>query len=514
MSTPATTSLENVNRSRLFVGICWALVPTAASFAILGDILGPLKSEFILSNYEVGLIGGAALWGMAISQILLGPLADLGMRRLMRVAAVCHTAGLTVMLLASPLTAAQSDTAFWLLFSGAIIIALGNGIVEVAGNPLVTSLYPEDKTSHLNKFHVWFPGGMVIAGLASYFLSQFGWGTWEARLALVYIPIVVYVVLLLWEPFPETEGKAAGVSIGEMFKATFTSPLFILLLFCMMITASLELGPMRWIPAVLESGGIPGILVLVWISGLMAVLRYNAGPIVHRVSPTGMLFGCAVIVGIGLFLFSYAETATMAFVTATVFAVGVSFFWPTMLGVVNERIPRSGALGMALMGGTGMAIVGLVTIPIMGEIADQYAPAQLPEQRTVETLRQTTETFPEQIQQMPESFRPDAQAAVSAAENVLEEYEGGELPAIATANALRAITSSGVESPLVGQAQQLLGPAENYGGRISFRYVAPLALIIALVFGVLYWRDQRRGGYKAKQLAREPKEEERVAADR
>ena len=511
MATSAETNLKNVNRKRLFVGICWALVPTAASFAIIGDILGPLKAEFILSNYEVGLIGGAALWGMAIAQIFLGPLADFGMRRLMRVACLFHVAGTTTMISASTLSASQSDTAFWVLLSGAVIIAIGNGIVEVAGNPLVTSLYPDDKTSHLNKFHVWFPGGMVIAGLASYLLSQFGFGTWEARLALVYIPIVVYAVLILWEPFPETEGQSAGVSVGEMFRATFTSPLFLLFLFCMMITASLELGPMRWIPAVLESGGIPGILVLVWVSGLMALLRYNAGPIVHRFSPTGMLFGCAVIAGIGLFAFSYAETATMAFAIATFYAIGVSFFWPTMLGFVNERIPKSGALGLGLMGGTGMAIVGLVTIPVMGEIADQYAPDALPNQETVQLMERTVETFPSQLQQMPAEQQADAQAAIDAAQNVIDGYDQGELPGIATANALRAITSSGVESPVIGEAQALLGPADNYGGRISFRYVAPFAALIAVIFGILYWRDQKRGGYKAKRLEREgvgTKEEE------
>ena len=490
----------DVNRYRLFVGVCFALVPTAASFAIVGDILGPLKSDFILTNYEVGLIGGAALWGMAVSQILLGSLADLGMRLLLRIAFALHLLGVATMISATWFK--ESEFAFWILLGGALIIALGNGLVEVAGNPLVTTLFPNEKTTRLNQFHGWFPGGMVIAGLASFFIGMTAIGTWEVRLALVFLPILVYGVLILNEPFPETEGVQAGVSYKEMFKATFLSPLFLLMFFCMMITASLEMGPMRWIPAVLESGGIPGILVLVWISGMMALLRFYAGPLVERFSPTGLLLISAIVSGVGLYLFSFAETTTMAFVVATVFAVGVAFFWPTMLGFVNERIPKSGALGLGLMGGIGMFTAGVITIPIMGGIADQYVPEQLPDQATVVVLEETVQTFPAQLSQVVPDRREDVQEAINLSEEALSYYEAeGELPGTTTANALRAITSSSVASPLVEEAQQLLGPAENYGGRMSFRYVAPLAVIIVLIFGILYWRDKRAGGYAVERIS-------------
>ena len=490
---------EVTNKNKLFVGICCALVPTAAAFAIIGDILGPLKAEFILTNYEVGLIGGAALWGMAISQVLLGSLADFGMRALMRAAFAFHLAGVAIMISATWF--AGSPSAFWVLFGGAITIALGNGLVEVAGNPLVAALYPDNKTTRLNQFHTWFPGGMVIAGLASFGLGLTGFGTWEARLALIFIPILIYGALLLREPFPATEGVQAGVSYKEMFKATFTSPLFLLMLFCMMITASIELGPMRWIPAVLESGGIPGILVLVWISGMMALLRYYAGPLVERFSPTGLLLVSAITSGIGLYLFSFAETTVAAFVVATVFAVGVAYFWPTMLGFVNERVPKSGALGLGLMGGIGMTVAGLVTIPIMGDVADDHVPDRLPEQETVAVLEQTATTFPAALDQVAEERRNDVAQALNLAQEALATYRtSGVLPGDETANALRAVISSGVEAPLIGQAQALLGPAENYGGRISFRYVAPFAVLIVIIFGILYWRDRQRGGYRIERI--------------
>lgn len=493
---------SELHRKRLFIGTCAALVPTAASFAIIGDILGPLKQEFILTNYEVGLIGGAALWGMAISQILFGSLADLGMRTIFRCAFVCHFMGVAIMISATGF--AGADVAFWILLGGAVIMALGNGLVEVAGNPLVAALYPREKTTKLNHFHAWFPGGMVISGLASFGISLTAIGTWEVRMALIFIPIAIYGYLLLTEPFPETEGRQAGVSIGEMFKATFTRPLFLIMLFCMLITASIELGPMRWIPSVLESGGIHGILVLVWISGMMCVLRLWAAPVVEKLSPTGILLSSAVISGVGLYLFSFAETTFMAFLLATVFAVGVAFFWPTMLGFVNERMPRTGALGMGLMGGAGMVAAGLIAIPIMGDIADQYVPQRLPQQETVAVLQETVQTFPQRMQDVVPARQGDVQQAVTLSQDALGIYESdGELPGNVTANAFRAIISSGVDAPVVDQAQTLLGPAENYGGRMAFRFVAPFAGIIALIFGFLFWRDKQAGGYRIEEIRSE-----------
>lgn len=494
----APRSARPINAERLFFGTCFALVPTAASFAIIGDILGALKAQFILTNYQVGLIGGAALWGMAISQILLGSLADFGMRTMLRLAFACHLLGVATMISAT--LTDGSAAAFWVLFAGAITLGLGNGFVEVAGNPLVAALFPEQKVTRLNQFHGWFPGGMVIAGLASYALGLTAFGAWEARLGLTFIPILIYGALVLREPFPETEGVQAGVRFGDMFRATFTSPLFLVMLFAMMITASLELGPMRWIPAVLQSGGIPGILVLVWISGLMAVLRFKAGPLVERLSPTGLLLFSAVVSGAGLYLLSFAEGIVMAFVVATVFAVGVAFFWPTMLGFVNERIPRTGALGLGLMGGVGMAISGLVTIPVMGDIADQHLPDRLPAQEAIALLDRSATALPAALADVPVERRVDVQQAIDLTARARAAQAGGELPGNVTANALRAIISSGVTDPVVADAQVLLGPAENYGGRISFRYVAPLALIIIAIFGFLYARDRRAGGYRAERL--------------
>ena len=477
-----TTQLDSaagagsIDRRRLFVGSCLALVATSVAFATVGAVMLALKREFVLTNLEVGWIGGAALWGFAVSQLVFSPLCDtLGMRFLLRLAFVGHLLGTLVMILAG---------GFWMLFFGALVIAMGNGLVEAACNPLVATLYPENKTVKLNQFHVWFPGGIVIGGLAAYGLDAAGVGAWQLKLALILIPTLLYGGLLLTRPFPATENVQAGVGLGEMFRAAFATPLMWVLLFAMALTASVELGPNRWVPAVLEAGGMAGILVLVWINGLMAVLRYRAGPVVERLSPTGLLLASSILAGLGLLGLGLASIGWATFAAATVFALGVCYFWPTMLGMVAERVPRSGALGLGLMGTVGMATVGLVTAPAMGRIADRYAQERLPSAETAALMRDAEGAAEA-------SDDPDLAAAAVAATAVLGALERtGELPSPETANALRVVASS-PSATLADRANAILGPADNYGGRVSFLYVVPLCGVLALVFGALYLRDRR-----------------------
>lgn len=483
------------NAARLFRGSCVALIATSVAFATVGAVMLDLKNEFVLTNEQVGWIGGAALWGFALSQVVFAPLADsLGFRALLRTAFAAHLVGtLTLMFGGS----------FAHLFAGALIISMGNGLVEAACNPLVAALFPGDKTVKLNNFHVWFPGGIVLGGLAAYGLDQLAaasagmefLGAWRVKIALIVIPTLVYGHMLLREKFPPTEGVRAGVSVGEMFRAALTTPFMLLMLVAMTMTASIEIGPTRWVPAVLEAGGIPGILVLVWINGLMAILRHRAGAVVHRVSPPGVLLISAALTGIGLLAFSYASGAAAVFLTATVYAVGICYIWPTMLGVVSERVPKSGALGLGLMGTVGMATVGLVTAPQMGRVADVYAHDQLPVAEVVALL----ERADGELADVP---GPDASAARAAAGEVAGAYgSAGTLPSPGTANALRQIIDSGADAALTGEAQALLGPADNFGGRISFRYLVPLCGILVVVFGVMQARARRRGGYRARRIA-------------
>lgn len=476
-----------VPRHRLFVGSCVALIATSVAFATVGAVMLALKRDFVLTNAEVGWIGGAALWGFALSQFLFAPLADtLGMRALLRFSFVGHLAGPVVMILAP---------GFWALFVGALIIAMANGLVEAACNPLVAALYPEDKTVKLNQFHVWFPGGAVIGGLAAFGLDAVGIGAWQIKVGLILVPTLIYGAMLLGQRFPATEGVAAGVSVGEAFRAAFGTPLMWVMLIAMAMTASVELGPNRWVPAVVEAGGMPGILVLVWISGLMALLRFRAGPIVESLSPTGVLFASSVVGGLGLLWLSHASTGAATIAAATVFAVGVCYFWPTMLGFVSERVPRSGAVGLGLMGTVGMATVGLVTAPQMGAIADRYMGDRLP----VAETRALFERFVADPG-VAATTDPDVAAARALATDVLAGASDEALPEPATANALRAMIHSDATPGYVAEAQALLGPADNYGGRMSFRYLVPLCGILAVVFGVMWVRDRRSGGYAVERI--------------
>jgi fucose permease len=483
---------SGISPERLFLGSQFALIATAVAFAVVAATMGAMKEHFVLTNEQVGWIAGAATWGFTISIFIFGPLCDaLGMKFLLRLAFVGHALGVLIMVFAD---------GFTMLFVGALTISLGNGLVEAACNPLVATIYPDKKTQMLNRFHVWFPGGIVIGGLASYLLDTLGIGLWQVKLGLVLIPTVIYGVLFLGQKFPATERLQSGISFGQMVKETVLRPLFLLLFLCMMMTASMELGPNRWVPAVLESVGIPGILVLVWINLLMAILRYYAGPVVHRLSPTGVLFASAIVSGLGLWWLSYTDSLAMALVAGTVFAVGVCYFWPTMLGVTSERVPKGGALALALMGGIGMAIVGLVTSPMMGKIMDEHM--ILPPERTLSALQTVTATFPELKANAKGRTGDDINAALRTAnEVILEKATTGTLPEIKTANALRSAIAAAPTSVAADSARAILGPAEKDGGQVAFRYVAPLSIILAVIFGILYFRDRARGGYKVERLA-------------
>jgi fucose permease len=506
----AATHATEVHRQRLFSGICLALIPTGASFALVSNILVQLKQEFILTNYQVGLIAGAALWGMAISLLVLGPaLEGFGLKNGARMAFIGHIAGITLMIAA--VTQVGSPSAFWILMLGAVTLAVGNGMIEVAGNPLVAALYPEDKTTRLNYFHAFFPIGIVAGGLTGFVLANYGGGLgrWPFQLAVIYIPILIYGYMVLPQRFPKTENAEKGLPIGEMFRFTLTSPLFLVILVAMGVAISLELGPMRWIPSVLQSAGMHGILVLVWTSGWMVVLRLLAHRFVERLSPPGMLMVAGALLFTGLFLLSFATGLWTALGAATLFAWGVAFNFPTIVGLVSERLPRTGSLGIVLTAGVGLGSAGAIGVPLMGKIADRHIAATLPAEQTLNVLQQADQRFPAYLEQA--SLESESEAAYRAADvrvahdatrTALAEYgRTNSVQNDATANALRAISAAGVPNePLIAEATSIITPAELAGGQRSFRYIAPAALVLILVFGTMYLNDRRKGGYRAERL--------------
>lgn len=372
-----------MNASRLFAASCVALIVTAMSFALRGEAAGAWATQFNLSHEQVGWINGTAFWGFTLAMVFGGPLCDaLGLGRIMTLAWVGHLAGILLTIFAWD---------YWSLYTGTLLFGIANGSVEAACNPLIATLYPDNKTTKLNHFHVWFPGGIVIGGLLAFALGRAGLG-WQAQFACLLLPLAVYGVMFLGQSFPQTERVQQGVSTGSMFAACL-NPLFLLMVVCMLMTAATELGPGQWIPNILTNAGVSGILVLVWITGLMAVGRQFAGVFVHRLSPLGMLVASSVLSALGLYAMSKAS-GPMLFGAATVFALGVCFFWPTMLGFVSENFPKTGALGLAIMGGAGMLSVSFV-LPVIGRVFDAGIAARLPAGQTAATLGAAAKDSPE-----------------------------------------------------------------------------------------------------------------------
>ena len=362
-----------MNQRRLFIASCLSLVVTAMIFALRGNVEDLVLADPAVKGYfsladqraDYGWLSTMAFFGFAASILVTSPMLDaLGMRNLLYLAFALHIVGVLGFIVA-PSYAMMSLT---MLLAG-----FGNGLVEAVINPLIATMYPEEKTHKLNVLHAWWPGGLIIGGLLGHFMKLANM-SWQIQLGIILIPTIVYGVMIFGQQFPVTERKASGISTGEMLK-TALNPAFLLLIGCMMITASIELAPGQMVSSVLEkTAGMDGILILVYGSALMFVLRYFAGPIAHKISPIGMMWASSALAGAGLFLMASATTPAMAYVSATIFYVGVCFMWPTMLGITSERFPQGGAFTMGLMGFAGQFALGLVIFN-MGKVRDKVGDA-------------------------------------------------------------------------------------------------------------------------------------------
>ncbi|MEO0550508.1 MAG: MFS transporter [Pseudomonadota bacterium] len=410
----ATTADEHlaagIDRNRLFWLSCLSLIVTAMTFAIRAGILTSLSEEFQLSDTQLGWVNSMAFLGFPLAMVVFGFLYNkLGPRLIMILAFLGHVLGLALTITAGGFLGLLISTFF---------IGFANGSVEAACNPLVADLYKDDKTKWLNRFHVWFPGGIVIGAVVSYLMTNGGIG-WQPQIAVMLLPTAIYGVMVFTTKFPnipEIERKvdldATGILLMSAvlglliligtpndliagLPGTFILPLllalgltFALMLFrtgrsrdaalllilmgIMSITATSELGTQQWVDRILgaQLGDIPGqaMVVLGMVTGIMAVGRYFAGPLIHALNPLGVLLLSAVLTTLGLFLMASAS-GVMVYVSAVVFAIGVCYFWPTMIGVTAQYIPRSGALGMSLVGAAGMFALTIWN-PIIGSWID------------------------------------------------------------------------------------------------------------------------------------------------
>ena len=412
--------METINRNRLFIASCLALLVTSLTFAIRAKIEGVFGSPvdgggYGLTKEEVGWAFGPAFWGFTLAMFAGGLILDIvKTKKVVWAAFFLHLVGIIVLLMAKDAIS---------LFISNVFIGLGNGCVEASLNPMIATIYPKEKTKMLNRFHVWFPGGIVIGGLLAWMLMDKMDLSWQLLTSLLFIPLAIYGYLFFGQKIPETERVTSGVSYKDMLKnvgAPYTiialislmiliasipawsidfssnvtyialvvvvvlifvegrainkmSLLFPFMLFCMFLTATTELGTNQWINALLKDNGVNPMIILVVVTGIMAVGRYFAGPLVHRLNPSGVLLGSAIISTLGLYWMSMASGAGMTLAAAVVFAIGICYFWPTMLGFVAEYIPGSGALGLSILGGAGMVATSLI-LPVMGESIETAGP--------------------------------------------------------------------------------------------------------------------------------------------
>jgi MFS family permease len=405
---------RSVHAQRLFVACIVSMFATSFGFIVRALLLNDFGQLMNLTEAQKGAIQGAGLFPFAISIIIFSLFIDrVGYGTIMVFAFVGHVLGsiLTMM--------AIGPKSFQMLYFGTLILALANGAIEAVVNPVTATLFPRNKTHYLNILHAGWPGGLVLGGIIVLLMPN---ASIQVKLGLVLIPTVLYGIMLLGQRFPVQERVAAGVTYADMmrefgaagaliityfliqalstvlsvlglpeinqtislivavvvavgFFAVYKSvgrPMFVFLLLVMVLLATTELGVDSWVTDLMTPVfGKHAGWILVYTSAIMFVLRFFAGPIVHRINPLGLLCVCAALACLGLIWLSFSTTGMIVVAAATLYGLGKTFFWPTTLGVVAEQFPRGGALTLNAMGGMGMIAVGVLGGPFLGTILDR-----------------------------------------------------------------------------------------------------------------------------------------------
>ena len=361
-----------VDPRRLFwIGVL-GLFTAAMNTSLRAGVAARIKDQWLadIDPVHAGEMTGAALGasflGFSLTLFIASPFLDvIGMRRMLAGAAVCLIGGTLLVTNAGSL--GEGMFLFHLVWLGMMLCGIGWGAVEATINPMTTALYPDDKTTRLNMLHAWWPAGLIVGGLASALLGNLDW---RILLGLSMVPALIFGVLAAGAHFPPTERAASGVSMRDMFLEILRRPSFLVWFGAMFLTAASELAPGQWVDVALSHRvGMRGILLLVYVSGMMFILRHFAGVLAHRLSNVGLLWGSSLLAGIGLILLSRADSPAAAILAATVWGFGVCFMWPTMMASVAERYPRGGAFMIGLMGTAG-ALSSYLVLPRLGEVYD------------------------------------------------------------------------------------------------------------------------------------------------
>src|SRR5262245_36269810 len=415
------TNVDNTpiaaNAKRLLWAGFFAILAAGVGFAIRGGIIDNWGAEYGFTGAQLGAIGGAGFSGFCFGIILGGVICDkIGYGKLVVLAFVLHVLSAVVTFTAAGASAYQS------LYWGMFVFAYANGTLEAVANPLVATLFPNNRTHFLNILHASWPAGLIIGGVLGWLLDDMLKLDWKIQLSLYLIPTVIYGVMFVGQHMPKSEASEKGLSLGEMFKdvgilgaavACYLVALFfqgalqlsapvsygsagaLLLVVAVMTGSSLgswllfalfvahalvgavELGTDGWIQNI--TGNIltseQGKILFVFTSTLMFLLRFCAGFIEKRMglSPVGILVTCAILACVGLNLVSGVDAFGGALLALSVYAAGKTFFWPTMLAVASDRFPRTGAVAISIMGGIGMLSAGMIGSPGLGYAKDRFA---------------------------------------------------------------------------------------------------------------------------------------------
>ena len=412
-SSPANeppTSISTADRRALFWACFTAIAATAAVFAVRGQVIGDWAREFGLTETQKGEILGVGLWPFAAAIVGVSMVADrIGYGKCLFFAFVCHVVS-TIMLIFAQ--------GYWWLYAGTFLVSIGNGAAQAIADPVVASMYRHNKTTWLNILHASWPAGMVLGGIAGIALGVGGGLDWRWRIGMLLVPILLYGVLMLGHHFPVHERIAAGVSDREMFRETgaiglflvlvflfgefgrilgqpwyvgvlaslvcaglfglytrsLGQPIFLVLLVLMIPLATTELGTDSWITSLMEGPmnamALNAGWVLVYTSLIMMILRFCAAPVVRLLTPLGVLIASCLLATAGLVALSRA-TGLAILAAATLYGIGKTYLWPTMLGVVAERFPKGGALSLNATSAVGMMSVGVVGTVFLGLIQDR-----------------------------------------------------------------------------------------------------------------------------------------------
>ena len=489
--------IDEGKRNAIFFASFLTLIAAGMGFGVRGGILDAWSQQFGFTKFELGATTGAGLAGFGMVILAASMITDrIGYKTIMLLAFVCHLISAGIIVAATPVynsyladagdaasaatLEAAKNAVFNCLYAGMFVFSIGNGLAEAAINPLVATLYPRRKTHYLNILHAGWPAGLVIGALVAKFL---GGVRWEVPMLSFLVPAFIYGGISILNRFPISEARAAGVSFGRQL-AEFASPLLLFLLLLHACVGYVELGTDSWISnitnLILEG---QGLYLFIWASSIMFVLRFFAGPIVERINPLGLLFCSACLGAIGLYLIG-STAGVMVWVAVTIYGLGKTFLWPTMLGVVGERFPRGGAVTMGAMGGIGMLSAGLLGGPAIGYQQDHYAS---------ENLRESSpQTYQRYQADKPNNFLAFETQGLDGQKVAV--IKGETAPGKALAPWWQqAETHVATDKPAVVAAVL-------YGGRMALKWTAlvPALLAVGYLLLVLYFRT--RGGYKAEHL--------------